>query len=330
MSPGTDFPVLIGGDAKAFGSPAPRQFLSKILRADQYRGPGSGRRELARAIASPGNPLTARVMVNRLWHHMFGRGIVPSVDNFGLIGDKPSHPELLDYLASDFVENGWSVKRTIRRIVLSQTFRQSGKSTARAREVDPENALLHHYPVRRLTAESVRDAMLMSSGKLDKTLFGASVDPYRDQPKDYRRLYAGPLDSGARRSLYVKVTRMEGSRLLETFDYPNPMTTRGARDVTNVPAQSLTLLNDPFVQAEAEACASRLLRDRASSVEVRITALFRAALSRDPTSAETERFRGLAGKLATLHGVQDTVNSLPVWKDLAHTVFNLKEFIYVH
>lgn len=329
--PGTEFPVLVGGNAKTYGEPAPRRFLKNILGETPLATAGSGRRELAEIIASPQNPLTARVMVNRIWQHVFGRGIVGSVDNFGVIGDKPTHPELLDYLAQDFVEQGWSIKKAIRSMVLSQTFRQSGEVNAEARELDPQNAMLHHYPVRRLEAETIRDSILTASGTINTTLFGPSIDPHRDQPQDYRRLFSGPLDGDGRRSLYLKVTRMEGTRFLETFDYPGPMTARGSRDVTNVPAQSLTLLNDPFVVAEAGECAKRLLKSPAESVDARVEQLFTTALGRRPNSVEQERFRGVAAELASLHKVprEEMLNSLPVWKDLAHTVFNMKEFIYV-
>jgi len=328
---GTDFPVLIGGNAKTYGEPAPRRFLKSILGEEPLATTGSGRRELAEIIASPENPLTARVMVNRIWQHVFGRGIVGTVDNFGVIGDKPSHPELLDYLSREFIDQGWSIKQMIRSMVLSETFRQSGEITAQARDVDPQNALLHHYPLRRLEAESVRDTLLTASGKLDSSLFGPSTDPYRDQPQDYRRLFSGPLDGKGRRSLYLKVTRMEGTRFLETFDYPVPMAARGSRDVTNVPAQALTLLNDPFVVAEAEECAKRLLTMPADSIDTRVGQLFEIALGRRPNPVEYERFRGLAAELASLQKVsrEEVPNSLSVWKDLAHTIFNMKEFIYI-
>jgi hypothetical protein len=331
MSAGTDYPVLIGGNPKHPGKPAPRRFLQHILGPAAYTAQGSGRLELAESIASAANPLTARVMVNRIWHHVFGRGIVSTVDNFGLIGEKPSHPELLDHLAAEFVAQGWSVKRMVRQMVLSAAFRQSSTAAPEARESDPQNVLLHHYPLRRLQAESIRDRLLMSSGNLKPATFGPSVHPHRDQPKEYRRLFSGPVDGGGRRSLYLKVTRMEGTRFLETFDYPNPMTTRGSRDTTNVPAQSLTLINDPFVHLQAEALAKRLLERPAQGLDSRIAALFHAALSRAPTSVEAERFRNLAAELASLHGVARTEipNSPAVWKDLAHTVFNMKEFLYV-
>ena len=130
----------------------------------------------------------------------------------------------------------------IRLIVLSQAFRQAGEATPRAHQVDPLNKLLHHYPLRRLEGESLRDSILLMSGKLRDSMFGPSIHPHRAEAKDYRRLFSGPLDGAGRRSIYLKVTRMEGMKFLETFDYPNPLVTRGRRDETNVPAQALTLL----------------------------------------------------------------------------------------
>jgi hypothetical protein len=288
---------------------------------------GSGRRELADRIASPSNPLTARVMVNRLWHHVFGHGIVATPDNFGILGDKPSHPELLDSLATRFVASGWSIKRALKEMVLSRAFQQANvpAQTDRAAELDPQNRLLHHYPVRRLTAEELRDTILVSSGALDEKLYGPSIDPYRDKPQDYRRLFSGPLDGAGRRSIYLKVTRMEGAKFLETFDYPNPMATVGARDVTNVPAQALTLLNDPFVIAQAVRLGGRVLD--ASTFDDRLDTLFRDTLARKPDAAERERFRGLSRELASLLG--KPAESSEVWAQLAHAALNLKEFLYI-
>jgi hypothetical protein len=292
---------------------------------------GSGRRELARIIASPANPLTARVIVNRVWHYMFGRGLVATVDNFGREGERPSHPELLDYLATRFVNEGWSIKKLVRLIASSRTFQQVSVSNNHARDLDPLNTLLHHYPSRRLAAESVRDAMLSASGRLDRTTFGPSIPPPRINPQDYRRLFNGPLDGEGRRSLYTQVTRMEGSRFLEIFDYPNPMAARGARDVTNVPAQALALLNDPFVLDQARVWGERLAQDGAATIQHRIDAMFRATLGRRASAAERERFSGLAAELASLRGVprEAALTNAAVWGDVAHAVFNLKEFIYI-
>jgi hypothetical protein len=304
LDPGYDFPVLPGGDASHPGKPVPRGFLQLITGTREgFKAFGSGRREIADLIASPSNPLTARVMVNRIWLHLFGRGIVPTADNFGSYGERPSHPELLDYLALRFVREGWSVKKTIRFLALSQTFRQSSRPTPDSLTIDPQDRLLSHYPVRRLESESVRDAILAVSGRLDPTLYGPSIQPYREEPKDYRKLHQGPLDGNGRRSIYLKVTRHEGSRFLETFDFPNPTVARGNRDTTNVPSQALALLNDPFVFDQAGFWAGRLVVCQDPSVEWRIDSMFRAALGRPPDEAERARFASLASVLAGLHNV---------------------------
>lgn len=299
FDPGADQPIFLAGAALSPGRPAPRHFLS--LLPENLRRVGtaqSGRRELAEAIADPGNPLTARVMVNRIWHYVFGKGIVATTDNFGRYGEKPENQELLDTLAAKFVANGWSMKKLIREMVLSQTFRAADA------------------PVRRLDAESVRDAILAVSGRLDLKMYGESIQPRRLEPQDYRRLFQGPLDGDGRRSIYLKVTRMEGPRFLEIFDMPPPLQTRGNRDVTNVPSQALALLNDPFVTAQAAFWAERLLReDETATVDTRLRKMFQEALSREPSDAELQRWRELAQKLP--------------WKDVAHTFFNTKEFLYL-
>lgn len=326
---GWDNPIFTGGSAASLGRPAPRHFLS--LMPPELRPVGleqSGRRELAEAIASARNPLTARVMVNRIWHYVFGRGLVASTDNFGRYGDAPTHPELLDYLAVRFVEDGWSVKRLIRLLVTSDTFKQASVA---ASDGDPQNLLWSRYPVRRLEGEAVRDSILAVSGRLDRTLYGPSVEPHRGEPKDYRRLFQGPLDGKGRRSVYLKVTRMEGPRFLELFDLPPPLQTRGNRDVTNVPSQSLALMNDPFVMEQASVWAARLVARKDDAVDTRLTAMFVDALGRPPTDAEVARWRGLADRLAEGHRVpaSEVLSSNTVWKDLAHALFNTKEFLYL-
>ena len=330
LGAGYDFPVLPGGDASHPGKPVARGFLQLISNSNGgFKVFGSGRRKLAELIASPDNPLTARVLVNRIWQHLFGRGIVTTADNFGTYGEPPSHPELLDDLAVRFVRDGWSVKKLIRFLVLSKSFRQSSRYSPEAMVADPLNRLLSRYPVRRLEAESIRDAILTVSGRLDRTLYGPSTHPHREQPKDYRKLHQGPLDGNGRRSIYLKVTRHEGARFLEIFDFPNPTVTRGTRDVTNVPPQALALMNDPFVVDQAGVWADRLLVQTAS-IEGRIEAMFRTALCRLPDAAEAERFRELAKELASQRKVEEdkVLENRDVWKDVAHTVFNLKEFLY--
>ena len=331
LDPGYNFPVLIGGDAARPGKVTPRGYLSLIHPAKTVGAFGSGRLEVAEMIASPENPLTARVMVNRIWQHMFGRGIVTTADNLGVYGERPSHPELLDHLASRFVTNGWSIKQLIREIALSNTFQQSSKTVPEASPIDPLNQLISHYPVHRMEAESIRDSLLAISGRLDRTLYGPSIQPRRDEPSDYRKLHQGPLDGDGRRSIYIKVTRHEGSRFLDTFDFPNPNIARGNRDLSNVPPQALALLNDPFVLDQAGVWAAKLIEQESPTAEARIDIMFRTALGRLPSAAERERFAGLTRELASLHKVEAAklLSSSAVWKDVAHAIFNLKELIYV-
>ena len=332
LDPGYDFPVLLRGSAKSPGKPAPRRYLTLINHgADGFDSSGSGRRALAELVASPENPLTARVLVNRVWHHLFGRGIVATVDDFGRFGEAPSHPRLLDSLALGFVREGWSIKKLIRSLVLTQSFQQSSQVSAQAAEVDPQNLLLHHYPVRRLAAETIRDAILSTSGQINFSLYGPSIQPFRPAAKDYRKLLSGPLDGNGRRSLYLKVTRMEGPRFLELFDFPIPSVVRGRRDVTNVPSQALALLNDPFVTEQAARWADQLLGAGDSSVESRIDTMFQKALGRPAEVHEQERFVSLAGELASLRQIPERriLQSTIVWQDVAHCIFNLKEFIYL-
>ncbi|MBI2686766.1 MAG: PSD1 domain-containing protein [Acidobacteria bacterium] len=308
MDPGADYPILLSGQALNPGRPAPRHFLSLMpenLRKVDPRG--SGRLEMAEAIASPENPLTARVYVNRVWHHVFGRGIVPTTDNFGRLGDPPSHPELLDYLAGEFMKNGWSTKKLLRELLLTDAFRQAGAGT-----------------VRRLDAESVRDTLLSVSGRLDETMFGPSVQPYRNPPTDYRRLFQGPLDGNGRRSIYVKVTRMQGPKFLELFDFPAPLQTRGNRDVTNVPSQALAMLNDPFVLEQAKVWAEKLVERKDDTFDARLTAMFNAALGRPPNDAELTRYRAFASGFGPA-----SLDDARLWQKLAHTLFNSKEFLYL-
>ena len=336
LQEGIDVPLFAGGDVNAPQDVVHRGFIAAVETriADQVALNGSGRHRVAELIAHPDNPLTARVMVNRIWHHLFGIGIVRSVDNFGDLGDEPSHPELLDYLARRLVDSGWSVKAVIREIVLSDTFRQSSATTSQGKQIDAENNLVHRYQSRRLEAEVIRDSMLTVSGRIDLTMFGPSVDPYRPEDIDSRKLYAGPLDGKGRRSLYLKVTRMGPSRLLELFNFPDPSMTRGRRDRTNVPSQALGLMNHPLVHQQSEVHAGRLLNEAGPSVDFRrsLETLFLRLFSRVPSEVERREYADFFKELASKHGFvsyEDALQSTEVWQDLIHLLYNLKEFTYV-
>jgi hypothetical protein len=328
LDPGRDYRLNIRGVYEDLGDRVPRGYL-EALQGRRELSPGSGRLALADLVASPANPLTARVFVNRVWHWVFGAGLVATTDDFGHLGERPSHPELLDYLAARFVEDGWSVKQLIRSLVLSATFQQSGETRDEARQADPLNRWLHHYPLRRLEAEAIRDSLLWVSGALDSRLFGEPLNPFRTQEDPEKRLFSGPLDGGGRRSLYIKMTIMEPPRFLATFNQPSPKIPAGRRDVTNVPAQALALLNDPFVAAQAERWARALVEQPHPSPEHRLRLMFRRAFLREPRPEELARWRRAVDDFAALDPAAPPMQSVAVWKDVAHAIFNTKEFLYV-
>jgi hypothetical protein len=332
FGPGLEQPVFVRGDCMKPGDKVARRYLEVLAGTEaHFTSPGSGRLELADRIADPRNPLTARVMVNRIWHHLFGTGLVRTVDDFGRVGELPSHPELLDYFAARFVEDGWSIKRLIRTLVLTRTFQMTNRPSAEGRAKDPENRLLHHYPARRMEAEAIRDSILAASGRLDRTLYGLSIASWREKENADRRLFVGPLDGHGRRSIYIKNTLMEPPRFLDVFDFPGGKVTQGRRHVTNVPAQALGLLNDPFVLQQADVWATQLMARRDESIAPRIAHMFFVALGRPPAKDEETRFVEAVRQLAELHQMprEQILTSQVIWKDLAHAMYNLKEFIYI-
>jgi hypothetical protein len=319
QEPASPQPLLVRGNLKNPGAPVPPRYL-EAFGGRLYTDPMRGRLDLAAAIADPRNPLTARVMVNRIWRYMFGAGLVRTVDNFGKLGEAPSHPELLDWLATTFVADGWSIKKTVRRVALCQAYRMSSTGSAESHRRDPANRWLQHMNIRRLEAEAIRDSMLWVSGELKTQMYGPSVPTYYahdtgrtkgDRPK-------GPLDGDGRRSIYLEVRRNVTNPLLEAFDEPKVSTTRGERDLTNVPAQSLALLNNPFVIQQAAKWTAALETTPAAE---RVREMFWRALGRPPTSEEQKVSAALLDALST--------ERAEVWRDFAHSLFNLKEFIYV-
>ncbi len=324
-----DQPLLERGQHTRPGQPVPRRGLS-LFGVTPFTTSHSGRLQLAEQTASAQNSLTARVMVNRLWQHLFGKGIVGTVDNFGRVGDEPTHPELLDYLAARFVrDEKWSIKSMLRVLMTSQTWQQVSVVSEVAREVDVNNDWLSHMPVRRLEAEAIRDAILATSGQLDLTMYGPGVDVYYVD-KTEGGGPKGPLDGGRRRSIYQRIRRNAANPFLEVFDAPRPSTTRGRRDVTNVPAQSLTMLNDPFVIEQAARWAVSLIAEGATS-EQRIKRMFALAFGREPDADELQASVGYLAELADAHSVAvaDMSGNAAIWQDFAQSLFCLKEFVYV-
>ena len=276
-------------------------------------------------------------MVNRVWQHLMGRGIAPSVDNFGVLGQAPTHPELLDHLAAEFVRDGWSLKRLVRRIVLSSTYKQeseaSGSGVSPSAIADPQNFLFHCQNMKRLEGEAIRDAILAVSGGLEETMHGPSVPVHltsfmqgRGRPKE-----SGPLDGAGRRSIYVAVRRNFLSPMMLAFDAPIPFSTMGRRNVSNVPAQALILMNDSFVTEQARLWSDKLLADQHASAPDRVRKMYLAAFSRQPTSDEITASLGFIEQQAASYGVlaeKATTDPRP-WADLAHVLFNVKEFVFV-
>jgi hypothetical protein len=294
-------------------------------------GQAATRLQVARAIASADNPLTSRVIVNRVWHHLFGRGIVPTVDDFGPQGQSPSHPELLDWLADDFVANGWSLKRLIGDLVLSSTYRQSSvahpdNDPETVAVVDPTNTLLHRARVKRLPAESIRDAMLAVSGRLDAKRFGPSVATHRTPFMTGRGARgSGPLDGAGRRSIYLSVYRNFLNPFMLTFDMPSPFGPKGLRSSSNVPAQALTLMNDPFVIGQAKIWADRMLADSDLTPRQRIAAMVQQAHGVPPSESQVDAFQQFLQQQAQGYGKLDQ----RAWSDLAHALWNMKAFYYL-
>ena len=324
--------VLIRGNHKKPGTEVPRRFLEVFgahpIAANAH---GSGRLELAQEMTRSAAPLMARVIVNRLWQHHFGRGLVSPPDDFGKMGQPPTHPELLDYLTSELINSGWSIKHLQRLMVLSSAYRMSSRETdpsanSRAVAVDPDNRLLHRMPVVRLEAEAIRDAILSVSGQLNERLEGPSVPVHLDEfmTGRGRPLVSGPLDGAGRRSIYLSVRRNFLNPLFLAFDYPPTMTTAGRRGTSNVPAQALSLLNNPFVQQQSIAWAKRQLgsADRHSLVD----SLYESAFARPASSYERAAAEQFLEEQATANS---PARKLSACADLCHVLINVKEFIYI-
>lgn len=332
---GINSPVFIRGNHQELSEDkVQKSFLSALPKGGiPFNAKGSGRLQFANAILESENPLTSRVMVNRIWHHLFGRGIVETVDNFGLQGKLPSHPELLDYLAIKFQNENWSIKEMVRSIVLTDAFKRSTLRNDELLQLDPTNTYLASFPIRRLEAEAIRDGILVASESLNDSLYGPPVATYltdfmqgRGRPS-----VSGPLNGNGRRSIYLEVRRNFLEPMMTTFDRPIPFSTFGKRDVTNVPSQSLIIMNDPFVAEQAEQMAKKLLTQNGLTFEEKITWIYIRSFSREPSTEELEdakEFIALLEKLE-LQNESEGDDELNLWKQYCHSIFNLKEFIYL-
>lgn len=299
-----DLAVMIRGDVNNKGDVVARGFLQVMYPGERRTfTEGSGRLELAQCITDPGNPLTARVFVNRIWQQYFGRGIVGTASNFGQLGERPSHPELLDDLAVGFMNNGWSIKWLHRQIVLSETYRRSSAITDAAARIDPDNRLLWRMNRRRLSVEGWRDAVLAVSGQLSEDVGGPSIRP--DDPKEIRR------------TVYSQVSRFQLNPLLALFDFPDPNSHSAVRVETNTPLQKLFLMNSPFMTARAAAITEEVASSPDDSGAV-VTSLFQRLFQRMPDESE-------------LSAAQDFLKSRPTdgGTQLAQVLMSSNEFWFV-
>lgn len=330
----SDSHLLIRGETSQPGELVPRG-LVRIL-SEGEPPPiqrGSGRLDLANFIASDRNPLAARVMVNRIWSKLFGKGIVATPDNFGEMGARPTHPELLDYLALDFVENGWSVKRLIRQIMLSHAYQLSSRFNAADHQRDPDNSFLWRMSKKRLDAEAIRDSMLAVGGVLDLDPPPGSLvarqEFWHDGPSvAARQMRARPTFS---RSVYLPIIRGRLPELLQTFDFADPSTVTGQREATIVPSQDLHLLSNDWVQQYADAFAGRISKTSGSVTE-KTSLAFRTALGREPNAAEREAIDAFIQKFSGQDRSTTNAGANPDARLSAfcHSLFLSAEFRYLN
>jgi hypothetical protein len=316
--------VLTRGDPALPAEPVEAGGLSDIreLSSDFGLGPdateGQRRLRFAEWAVDARNPLTARVMVNRVWHYHFGRGLVATPNDFGFNGDRPSHPELLDWLASEFVAQEWSIKKLQKVILLSHTYRQSSGYQTRAAEVDPDNRLLWRFGARRLEAEAIRDAMLASSGQLDLQMGGPGFRPFnvRIFNSHFYDLFDAEGPEFDRRTVYRISVRSARDPLLETFDCPDGSDKAPKRSITTTPIQSLSLMNNSLVLRISRRLAERVARDGGEQASTQMKRAYRLTLGRDPRPAEAEWALAHVEK----HGMES----------LAWVLFNSSEFLYLN
>jgi hypothetical protein len=330
-----DSPLYQRGELDKPGEVVPRGLVQVVSRDPPEIRQGSGRIELAEWLASPSNPLTARVLANRVWLHLFGRGLVPTPDNFGAAGQPPSHPELLDHLAVSFMEDGWSVKALIRRVMLSRAYRLDSRFDARGNEVDPDNVLVWRMSKRRLEAEAVRDAMLAVSGQLDRSKPRGSAVARAGEGFSNFALLAGAAEArGNLRSVYLPVLRNGPLEALALFDFPDPCLIVSQRATTTVPAQGLYLLNSPFVIRNAEAAADRLLSAAESDCECEaepIRQVYLRVYCRPPSAKEeaaAEAFLASYGSSTDGEPVRPAADRRAAWAAFFQALFASAEFLY--
>jgi hypothetical protein len=327
-----DIAILIRGEPSNRGAIASRGFLSLGGRDGGSLGDPnrSGRRELAEWVVR--QPLTARVLVNRVWYWLMGSGLVRSVDNFGARGERPSHPELLDYLAERFVSEGWSIKKLIREIMCSATYQMSARNDVSASTIDPENRLLWHHARRRLEAEEIRDAVLAVSGQLDRTHGGPTNVNTGRLGAEGQGLKV-EADPWRRRSVYLPIYRGGyAPDLFGVFDFPDSGLVTGSRNQTTVPTQALFMMNSPFMKEQADKAAQHLL-DTLPSDDQRLKSIYRQLLTRPPSSSEQTRAHNFLAEYRQgwqrSDGRAERAGDRAAWSALIQALMASNDFLFV-
>jgi len=327
--------IAIRGDVERLADEVPRGFISVIDRrkdkAAAFKKESSGRLELADWIASPDNPLTARVFVNRAWQHLFGRAIVNTPDNFGLQGEAPSNPELLDYLATQFVDEGWSMKKLIRSIMLSSAYQMSAQQNPTAFAKDPDNKLVWRMDRRRLEAEAFRDAILAVSGRLDSVRGGPAT--FTNNPARLVMDGSMPIPDSARRSIYLPTLRNGLDDLFLVFDFPDPHAPAGKRHITSAATQALYVMNSPFVQNQSKAWAERLAAIPQLDDSARIKRAFLEAFAREPNESELMRSRAFLNdfnEAAATKEADPVARRKLAWQSFCQALIASAEFRYLN
>ncbi len=323
--------IQIKGEPFRPGAEVPRKFpdvLGGQMLPDDVAASGSGRLQLASWIASAENPLTARVIVNRVWQRHFGIGIVPSTSDFGIRGELPTHPQLLDWLASEFIRSGWSIKHLHRLILNSRSYRMSSQGVGENVAIDPANRYYWRFNRQRLDAESIRDALMMITGSLDRT---PQSEPYPIPPQpDWKYTQHHPFKDNYpsdKRSVYLMTKRLTAQPYFQTFDGPDPNVCTSDRDQSVTPLQALYFVNDQSLHEQAAKFARSLLQDSAGDSQ-RATLAFRAVVCRNPSPDELSLMLHHVAAVRQQLG-DDPQAETETWSSLARSLFRLNEFLYV-
>jgi len=326
---GADLAIHLRGSHWSLGDKVPRGFLRALGNTSVVAPSGkeSGRLQLAQWLADPQHPLTSRVMVNRIWRWRFGRGIVPSVDNFGRLGEKPSNQALLDWLAVQFVDKGWSMKQMHRLMMLSNTYQMSSTYDAKSYEGDPENILLWRFPRRRLEVEAVRDAIMTASGSLDHSAAGGTILKYKDRQYVANTSKGGDVDYDKPvRAVYIPVVRSSLYDVFRAFDLPDPATSNGDRDSTVVAPQALFMMNSSVMLQQSKRMAEHLLHAGGSDDVSRIRAAYETSLSRPPTPQEIDQAQTFLARMEQ----EWKGDKVRAWQSFCKSLLSSSEFIYLN